>query len=53
MKTLSQAKQILKEKNLNIDVKGSSGVVLTQDPINGTSVEEGSVITVTLQQQWT
>ena len=51
MKTLSQAKQILKEKNLNIDVKGSSGVVLTQDPINGTSVEEGSVITVTLQQQ--
>ena len=45
------AKQILKEKNLNIDVKGSSGVVLTQDPINGTSVEEGSVITVTLQQQ--
>lgn len=51
MKTLSQAKQLLKEKNLNIDVKGSSGVILTQDPINETSVEEGSVITVTLQEQ--
>ena len=51
MKTLSQAKQLLKEKNLNIDIKGSSGVVLTQDPISGTSVEEGSIITVTLQEQ--
>lgn len=51
MKTLSQAKQLLREKNLNIDIKGSSGVILTQDPINGTSVEEGSVITVTLQEQ--
>ena len=51
MKTLSQAKQLLKEKNLNIDIKGSYGVVLTQDPISGTSVEEGSIITVTLQEQ--
>lgn len=51
MKTISQAKQLLKEKNLNIDIKGSSGVILTQDPIGGTSVEEGSIITVTLQEQ--
>ncbi len=51
MKTLSQAKQLLKEKNLNIDIKGSYGVVLTKDPISGTSVEEGSIITVTLQEQ--
>lgn len=51
MKTISQAKQLLKEKNLNIDIKGSSGVILTQDPISGTSVEEGSIITVTLQEQ--
>ena len=51
MKTISQAKQLLKEKNLNLDIKGSSGVILTQDPISGTSVEEGSIITVTLQEQ--
>ena len=51
MKTISQAKQLLKEKNLNIDIKGSSGVILTQHPISGTSVEEGSIITVTLQEQ--
>ena len=50
-KTLSQAKQLLKEKNLNINVRGSSGLILNQDPINGTSVEEGSIITVTLQEQ--
>ena len=51
MKTISQAKQLLKEKNLNIDIKGSSGVILTQDPISGTYFEEGIIITVTLQEQ--
>ena len=46
-KNLSQAKNALKEKNLNISVTGS-GIVVSQDPIEGTSVEEGTIIKVTL-----
>jgi stage V sporulation protein D (sporulation-specific penicillin-binding protein) len=47
--TLSQAKSALKAKNLNIHVTGS-GTVVSQDPSSGTTVEEGTVINVTLQQ---
>ena len=46
-KNLSQVKNLLKEKNLNYSVSGS-GVVVSQDPIAGTSVEEGTVVKVTL-----
>lgn len=48
--TASQAKNALKSKNLNIRITGS-GKVTSQDPIAGTSVEEGTVISVTLQQE--
>ena len=44
----AQARNALKAKNLNIHVTGS-GVVLSQDPMAGTSVEEGTVVNVTLQ----
>ncbi len=46
-KNLSQVKNLLKERNLNYSVSGS-GVVVSQDPIAGTSVEEGTVIKITL-----
>ena len=46
-KNLSQVKTLLKEKNLNLSFSGS-GIVVTQDPISGTSVEEGTIIKVTL-----
>lgn len=46
----AQAKNALKAKNLNIHVNGS-GTVLSQDPMAGTSVEEGTVINVTLQKE--
>ena len=46
-KSLSQVKNALKEKNLNYSVTGS-GVVVSQDPIKGTSVEEGTIIKITL-----
>lgn len=49
---LSQAKSALKAKNLNINVKGS-GTVVSQDPMAGTTVEEGTIINVTLQQRIT
>ncbi|MBP3501908.1 MAG: PASTA domain-containing protein [Clostridia bacterium] len=43
------AKNTLSSKNLNINVVGS-GKVVSQDPIAGTETTEGSVITVTLQE---
>ena len=50
--TFEQAKIMLKAKNLNIASTGS-GIVIAQDPIAGTSVDEGTVINVTLQQETT
>lgn len=46
-KSLSQVKSILKNLNLNYSVTGS-GTVVSQDPIGGTQVEEGTVVKVTL-----
>ena len=46
--TLSQAKSTLNSKNLNISYTGS-GTVVSQDISAGTSVEEGTIIKVTLQ----
>lgn len=46
--SLTQAKNSLESKNLNIKSSGS-GKVISQDPTAGTSVEEGTVVTVTLQ----
>ena len=48
--TLSEAKAELKNKNLNIKYTGS-GKVTSQDITTGTSVEEGTVISVVLQQE--
>lgn len=45
-----QAKSALKQKNLNIHVTGT-GTVISQDPMAGTSVEEGTVINVTLKNE--
>lgn len=46
-KSASQVKNLLRERNLNYSIIGS-GTVVSQDPIANTSVEEGSVIKVTL-----
>lgn len=48
--TLSQAKNALAAKKLNIHFTGT-GKVISQDPIADTSVEEGTVVTVTLQEE--
>ena len=45
-----QAKNALKAKNLNISVTGT-GTVLSQDPMAGTTVEEGTVVHITLKQE--
>lgn len=49
-KTAEQAKNSLLSVNLNIAVEGS-GTVISQDIIAGTSVEEGTVVTVTLKDE--
>jgi stage V sporulation protein D (sporulation-specific penicillin-binding protein) len=47
--TYSAAKSTLQSKNLNINTIGT-GKVISQDPIAGTEKYEGSVVTVTLQE---
>lgn len=49
-KTAEQAKNSLASVNLNIAVEGN-GKVISQDILAGTSVTEGSVVTVTLQEE--
>lgn len=51
-KNLTAAKSTLKGKNLNIQAEGS-GVVVSQDVQVGTTVEEGTIIKVTLQDTTT
>lgn len=48
-KNLSQVKALLKEKNLNVSITGS-GTVVSQDPIENTSVQEGTIVKVTLSK---
>ena len=48
--TAEQAINSLKSKNLNISIEGS-GKVISQSPTNGTEVEEGSIISVTLMDE--
>lgn len=47
-----RAKIMLEAKNLNISSSGS-GIVIAQNPQSGTSADEGTVISVTLQEQAT
>ena len=47
-KSLYQASNVLKSVNLNIQATGS-GIVVSQDILSGTEVEEGTIVKVTLQ----
>ena len=48
--TATRAKNALLQQNLNIKIVGT-GKVVSQDPIAGTKVEEGTVVTVTLKDE--
>ena len=48
--TAVKAKNVLINQKLNVKVVGS-GKVVSQDPIAGTNLEEGSIITITLQDE--
>ena len=45
----SQATNVLKSKNLNIDIEGS-GTVISQDYAKDEQVQEGTIIKVVLKQ---
>ena len=49
--TLSQAKEALKNASLNISVSGSTGTVVSQDPMAGTLVEQGTIVNIDLNNQ--
>ncbi len=48
---IGQAIATLKARNLNINIDGSSGIVVSQDPSFGTQVEEGTIINVVVKEQ--
>jgi beta-lactam-binding protein with PASTA domain len=48
--SISNAKQALKEKNLNIKIEGKNGVVISQDPSFGTQLEEGTAVNVVVKE---
>ena len=47
--TAAQAANSLKAKNLNIQTEGS-GTIISQEPTAGTSVEQGTIVKVTLKE---
>ena len=47
-KSYSQAVETLKNSNLNIKTTGNGTIVIAQDPISGTTLDTGTVVTVTL-----
>lgn len=48
--TYAQARNALRNCNLNIHVSGT-GTVISQDPMAGTTVEEGTVVNITLHSK--
>lgn len=48
-----QATETLRKLNLNIKIQGTSGNVVSQDPYNGTTIEEGSVVNVVIKEDLT
>lgn len=51
--TLEQASNVLKSKNLNIQIDGNTGIVVSQDPTYETEVEEGTVVHIVIKEKLT
>ncbi len=49
--TKEEALNSLRSKNLNIQVDGTTGIVVSQDPTYGTEVEEGSIVHVVIKEK--
>lgn len=48
---IGQAISTLRARNLNIQIDGTSGIVVSQDPSFETQVEEGTIINVVVKEQ--
>lgn len=48
--SINEAKKTLKNLGLNIKITGTTGNVVSQDPYNGTAVEEGSIVNVVIKE---
>lgn len=51
--TVEEATNSLRSKNLNVQVDGTTGVVVSQDPTFETEVEEGTVINIVIKEKIT
>ena len=49
--SVEEATRVLRKLNLNIKVQGTVGNIVSQEPYNGTAVEEGSVIKVVIKEE--
>ena len=49
--TAVEAKEKLKQSNLNIKIEGDDGIVISQEPQANKAVEEGSIVNVVLQKK--
>lgn len=49
--TKEEALNSLRSKNLNIQVDGTTGIVVSQDPTYGTEVEEGTIVHVVIKEK--
>lgn len=49
--TASQAEATLKQNNLNINIDGTNGKVISQEPTYGTIVDEGTIINVNITEE--
>ena len=51
--TAEQAINSLKSKNLNVQIDGTSGTVVSQEPTYETEVEEGTVVNIVIKDTLT
>ena len=49
--TAAQAISSLKAKNLNINIEGTEGIVISQSPSYDTEIEEGSIINIVIKEE--
>jgi len=49
--SVTESKRVLRQSNLNIEVEGTNGVIVSQAPTYDTQIEEGAVIKVVIKEE--
>lgn len=49
--TINEAREKLKENNLNVKLEGDEGTIVSQEPHAEKSVEEGTVVDIVAQKE--